>query len=192
MNAVSAKTSHSKWFVNDNVFMLRVSTTPAFSIDGDVRQLPQIRQSKQLDRPEMDPGQSEPGSRPAASDPVVQSARGSSPSGPNMPSPDQNFAGLSFGGSCTGGQCGAGHPPDTNGDVGPNNYVETVNTSVGVFSKTGTQQTAFTFNALWSGAGTGTACDANNQGDPVVLYDAQADRFILTDFAFIAFLSPCV
>ena len=38
---------------------------------------------------------------------------------------------------------GAGSPPDTNGDVGPNNYIETVNTSIGVYRKSdGFQQAA--------------------------------------------------
>ncbi|HEX5501683.1 MAG TPA: immunoglobulin domain-containing protein [Thermomicrobiales bacterium] len=101
-----------------------------------------------------------------------------------MPSPAQDFAGLSFSGSCTGGQCGSGYPPDPNGDVGPNNYVQAVNTSIGIFGKTGAQEAAFTFDSLWSGANTGTACDTSNQGDPVVLYDPLADRFIFMDFAW--------
>jgi hypothetical protein len=39
-----------------------------------------------------------------------------------MPSPLQSFEGLSFNDTITGGQAGAGYPPDTNGDVGPNHY----------------------------------------------------------------------
>ncbi len=101
-----------------------------------------------------------------------------------MPATAQNFAGLHFAGSCTGGNCGAGYPPDTVGDVGPSNYIEAVNTSVGIFSKTGTQQAAFTFNSLWSGAGTGTSCDTANQGDPTVVYDPMADRWFVADFSW--------
>jgi hypothetical protein len=86
--------------------------------------------------------------------------------------------------TCTGGQCGAGIPPDTNGDVGPSHYIQTVNTAVGIYNKTGTLLASFTFNSLFSGAPTGTPCDANNFGDPVVLYDPMADRWIVTDFAF--------
>jgi len=33
-------------------------------------------------------------------------------------------------------------------------------------------------------AGTGTPCDANNNGDPVVLYDDVSGRWIITDFAW--------
>ena len=80
---------------------------------------------------------------------------------------------------------GAGSPPDTNGDVGPNNYIQTVNTSIGVFRKSdGFQQAAFTFNTLMSQGNFGNQCDTNNFGDPVVLYDTFEDRWIISDFAF--------
>ena len=46
---------------------------------------------------------------------------------------------------------------------------------------------AFTFNALWSGAGTGTPCDTSNSGDPTVVYDPLADRWIVADFAWTTF-----
>ena len=101
-----------------------------------------------------------------------------------IPSPLLTFAGLGFSDSCTGGGCGAGWPPDTNGDVGPNHYVQSVNTAFAVYDKTGTRLAATTFNSLWSGAGTGTPCDHLHQGDPVVIYDPMGDRWIVTDFAF--------
>jgi hypothetical protein len=47
-----------------------------------------------------------------------------------MPTPITSFVGLDF------NTWGAGHPPDTVGDVGPNHYVQAVNTSVGVYNKT--------------------------------------------------------
>jgi hypothetical protein len=102
---------------------------------------------------------------------------------PPMPSTIQNFAGLNFNDTCTGGQCGAGWPPDTNGDVGPNHYIEAVNDAVAIYSKTGTLLASFTEDNLWGGVGT-TPCNGSSEGDPVVLYDWLADRFILTWFAF--------
>ncbi|MEA2163467.1 MAG: hypothetical protein QOK37_1594 [Thermoanaerobaculia bacterium] len=81
---------------------------------------------------------------------------------------------------------GAGSPPDTNGDVGPNNYIQTVNSSIGVYRKSdGFQQAAFTFNTFMSQGNFGNLCDTNNFGDPVVLYDTFEDRWIITDFAFV-------
>ena len=95
-----------------------------------------------------------------------------------MPSAAQSFAGLGFAGICSGTLCGAGWPPDPVGDVGPNTYVEAVNTSIGIFSKTGTQLAAFTFDSLWNGAGKGTPCDDSNFGDVTVLYDRLSDHWI--------------
>ena len=95
-----------------------------------------------------------------------------------MPAPSTSFKGLDFVG---GGS--AGYPPDTVGDVGPNHYIEAVNTAFAVYSKTGTQLAATTFDNFFSG--TNTLCDNNNFGDPTVVYDPMADRWIVADFAFI-------
>jgi hypothetical protein len=99
---------------------------------------------------------------------------------PTAPAPDPTvtFVGLN---KATNG---AGWPPDTVGDVGPDHFVQAVNTSVGIYSKTGTQLAAFTFNSLWSGAGTGTLCDNTNRGDPTVIYDPKGGRWFVADFAF--------
>lgn len=80
---------------------------------------------------------------------------------------------------------GAGSPPDTNGDAGPTYYIQSVNTSVGVYRKSdGFREAAFTFDTLMSQGDFGNLCDTDNFGDPVVLYDTFEDRWILTDFAF--------
>ena len=102
----------------------------------------------------------------------------------SAPAPSITFAGLDHAG------WGAGYPPDTNGDVGPADYIQTVNVSVGIFRKTdGFRLAAFTFDTLFSSASTGTPCDNNNQGDPVVLYDPQANRWIISDLAWSNFTS---
>ncbi len=73
-------------------------------------------------------------------------------------------------------------PPDTNGDVGPNHYVQTVNTDFAVFSKTGTALFGpVPINTLWSGFGGG--CQSNNDGDPTVIYDPMADRWVISQFS---------
>jgi len=75
-----------------------------------------------------------------------------------------------------------GTPPDTNGDVGPNHYVQTVNSSITVFSKSGAIVLGpENINTLWSGFGGG--CQTNNDGDPVVKYDSAADRWVVSQFA---------
>src|SRR5579859_4514333 len=74
-------------------------------------------------------------------------------------------------------------PPDTNGAVGSTQYVQWVNTSFAVFNKsTGALIAGPTAgNSLWSGFGGG--CQTNNDGDPIVLYDKLANRWILTQFS---------
>jgi hypothetical protein len=73
-------------------------------------------------------------------------------------------------------------PSDSNGDVGPNHYVETVNTDFAVFDKTGAPVFGpVPINTLWSGFG--GDCQANNDGDPIVSYDRIADRWVITQFS---------
>jgi hypothetical protein len=73
-------------------------------------------------------------------------------------------------------------PPDTNGDVGPNHYVQIVNTDFAVFNKSGTVLYGpVPINTLWSGFGGG--CQTNNDGDPVVVYDSISDRWVISQFS---------
>src|SRR5262249_41224813 len=48
----------------------------------------------------------------------------------------------------------------------------------------GVRLAGFTENSLFSGGPTGTLCDTNSFGDPVVVYDQLHDRWILTNLAF--------
>ncbi len=102
-----------------------------------------------------------------------------------MPPPLLTFDGIN---SAQSG-CGGCFPPDTNGDVGPNHYVESTNSSFKVFDKNGnTLAGPTTFNSLFALLGGGTPCGANqNQGDPFVFYDQMADRWVISDFAFPSF-----
>jgi hypothetical protein len=73
-------------------------------------------------------------------------------------------------------------PPDTNGDVGPNDYVQSVNLHYAVYSKSGSLRYGpVTINTLWSGFG--GACETSNDGDPIVQYDHLADRWMISQFA---------
>jgi hypothetical protein len=75
-----------------------------------------------------------------------------------------------------------GAPPDPNGAVGPNHYVQTVNTNFAIFNKTGTVLYGpVAINTLWSGFGGG--CQIDNDGDPTVMYDPIANRWLISQFA---------
>jgi hypothetical protein len=72
-------------------------------------------------------------------------------------------------------------PPDPNGQVGPNHYVEMVNLTFAVFAKDGTLLMGPTsIGSLWTGFAVPDCTDLS--GDPVVLYDQLEDRWILTQF----------
>ena len=148
------------------------------SLDVDLSTLPQLPPVRR-ERNEPEEGapnwesRIEPGLAPANFvDPVLQASVGAAA----MPSPIQNFAGLDF------ANWGAGWPPDPNGDVGPNNFIEIVNTSVAIFDKSGNRLAAFTLDSFFSTAA--APCSNSNNGDPIVLYDAPDDRWLVSDFAW--------
>jgi hypothetical protein len=151
---------------------------------GDLRSLPSNPPRKR-ERPEREPPQPAPtvvpGGPPArAGEIAAPSITGVTPtaSAP-APAPLQSFDGLDF------ANWGAGHPPDTNGDVGPQYFIQTVNTSIGVYRKTdGVRVAAFAFDTFMSQGQFGNLCDTDNFGDPIVLYDTFEDRWVITDFAF--------
>ena len=91
-----------------------------------------------------------------------------------MPSPIMNFAGMNNRNNVL--------PPDTNGDVGPDHYVQMINLSFAVWDKTGILLYGpANNNTLWSGFG--GPCETYNNGDPTVLYDHKADRWLMSQFA---------
>lgn len=65
-------------------------------------------------------------------------------------------------------------PSDPTGAVGPNHYVAAWNTAFRIFDKSG--------NPLIEEASLATLFPDNTAGDPIVLYDAAADRYIITEF----------
>ncbi|MCB8921337.1 MAG: carboxypeptidase regulatory-like domain-containing protein [Ardenticatenaceae bacterium] len=74
-------------------------------------------------------------------------------------------------------------PPDTMGEVGPNHYVQMVNVSFAIYDKSGNVVQADTpYTDLFAGSGL-TYCSSQNDGDPVVLWDSMADRWLLSQFA---------
>jgi hypothetical protein len=153
--------------------------------NGDLRDLPQVGEpgSQEGDPADIMPARLTPAEMKALDAQAAQRAallqdqlQGDDPA----PPPIANFAGMQFSAN------GSGWPPDTNGDVGPNHYIQTVNTSVGIYSKTGTPLSVVTYNTFFQGPA-GSPCDASNDGDPVVLYDPMVDRWIVTDFAWFNF-----
>ena len=78
----------------------------------------------------------------------------------------------------TGEASSGATPPDVNGDVGKDFYVEVVNsTLLRVFDKAGVAVSGLiSANSIWSQVGQTSA------GDPILLYDQAVDRWLLTEF----------
>lgn len=94
-----------------------------------------------------------------------------------------NFLGLGVG---FPGFSPAFSPPDPNAAVGLTQIVEWVNVNFAVFNKQTGQLIAGPFpgNSLWQGFG--GPCEADNNGDPIVVYDQIANRWVMTQFAVTA------
>ncbi len=103
-------------------------------------------------------------------DPVVQRSLGRT----EVLGPVQNFAGM--------GNLNGVYPPDTDGDVGQDYYFQMINLSFTIFDKEGNTVYGPADNStLWDGfigPWTGT-----NDGDPIIMYDEEAERWVASQFA---------
>ena len=157
-------------------------------VNGDLRDLPYVPPGPKIDRPLLKPylhragAQTESEETPAF--PQFQSLLGKifRPV-PNMPPPLLTFDGISSAESF----CGC-IPPDTNGDVGPNHYVETTNVAIKIFDKSGnTLLASVPLDTFFGPLGTTPCGTGLNQGDPFSFYDPLADRWVVSDFGFLSF-----
>jgi len=140
---------------------------PSASAPGQVREIPR---------------HPSPRAKPKTPGPARDTAVQAFAPGLNMPAATSSFEGLSN----ADNQAQLGFqvlPPDPNGDVGPAHYVQIVNLVMKVFDKnTGaTLLGPIPFSTLF--AGFGGACEAFDDGDPIVLYDHLADRWLISQFA---------
>ena len=121
-------------------------------------------------------GEPLPGVAPSPSkpilDPVIQLKEGyGAEVTEGLSDPEVNIPGITS----------AANPPDTVGDVGRDHFVQMVNvTQFRVWDKKGNALTpALVFGNLWP---VGDVC-RSNAGDPIVVYDHLADRWLLSQFA---------
>jgi hypothetical protein len=70
-----------------------------------------------------------------------------------------------------------GSPHDPTGEVGLDHFVQAVNvTEVAVYTKDGVMLDQFAMQTIWQGMGVQSA------GDPIILYDETAQRWLVTEF----------
>src|SRR5207253_10814313 len=141
-----------------------------------IRQLRPIRPGSRGER-ETSPNPSPRATHHNARDTVVQDK----PAKPNMPAPTLNFDGIGF----PGVACNCA-PPDTDGEVGATQYVQMVNQGYQVFNKTtgASLLGPASIASVWGGFG--GVCQNNGDGDPIVLYDQLANRWLISQFAGVS------
>jgi hypothetical protein len=101
-----------------------------------------------------------PNALPVGDDPIWQKQKESHYSR----APIQNWEGLNS----------TAQPLDPSGAAGPNHYVQAINTRLVVYNKTGVVQ--------YGPTNLSTLLGGSNDGDPIVMYDAAADRWFLSQF----------
>jgi subtilisin-like proprotein convertase family protein len=160
------------------------AVSPRLSEMGiDTKEVESMRRSKDFEKEAPEKNTSPPLSGITDSSAALAASVQSSAPTLNIPAPaSPPFEGLS-------NQDNANHPavairvvpPDTIGDVGPNHYLQATNLLFRVFDKSGIpltppQPLSVLFAAL------GPPCSNTDDGDPIVLYDSFADRWIITQF----------
>lgn len=113
------------------------------------------------------------GDRP---NPIVQSKSRRALLAPNIPGPILNFDGTpSVGCNCS--------RPNTNGAAGATQYVQVVTGSYQIFNKANGASILGpnSIASLWSGFG--GVCQTSDPGNPIVLYDQLADRWLISHLA---------
>jgi hypothetical protein len=159
-----------------------VATAAGFDVSPSMREVARRsatakRNAAALNRPERGPAAAGDG---FAGDAAVQAAKTRAGVAPAIAAPSVNFEGIPATANIPilGG---IPIPPDPVGDVGPSQYVEMVNTAWAVYSKTGSLLLGpLSLASIWAGFEVPDCED--NSGDPIVVHDQLADRWILTQF----------
>jgi hypothetical protein len=109
-------------------------------------------------------------------DSVVQSAHVATPA---IPAPSVNFEGVGAGLAGFNVQY---QPPDTDGDIGDNDYFQVVNASIAIFSRTGTiKMGPVDTSTVWTNFN--GACATTDDGDATIRYDHIAKRWVVAQFS---------
>lgn len=109
-----------------------------------------------------------------------------------LPAPDIDLSFETI--SATTSMCGC-LPPDTNGDVSDAHYIQWVNTAWQAFDKTTGDPATETPSPVAGNSffvGFGGKCETTNSGDPLALWDPQAERWVMSQFVTSTPYAQCV
>ena len=77
--------------------------------------------------------------------------------------------------------------PDTSGAAGHTHFLQAANKTLALYRKNGDLIASSSFDDFWLNAGTNTLCDAgagSHHGQPYVMYDHMASRWVVVDVAY--------
>jgi hypothetical protein len=109
------------------------------------------------------------------------------PLGTPAPGVDLTWEGVSAASS----GCGC-LPPDTNGDVSDQHYIQWVNTRWAIYDKTDGSVVQGPMDGSSFFVGFGGECENTNPGDPIALWDPRAQRWVMSQFATSPPYAQCV
>ena len=158
-----------------------VQVTPSYhnDVSRPLREMAATDQPERRQEREAAENPKIPNSHVDSPDPVVDKGSLLRFLAPSIPAPILNFDGIPFPG--VGCSCA---PPDTNGAVGLTQYVQMVNEGYQVFDKaTGNSDPRPEQYRRRFGAASAAPAKRRGFGDPVVLYDQLADRWVISQFA---------
>ncbi len=153
-----------------------------YVFEGDLRQLPKAAEWRPGDpikeiprRTYPRPGAQNQAPPPPRVDPLLEvQARAQAGQTRAFTAPLFNFLGQGYTGV---------NPPDTVGDVGPNYYIQMINGSSGALYTIYNKTTGALVAGPTALETLGSGFCASGLGDPVVLYDEAADRWLLSEFS---------
>ena len=168
-----------KYYNAEQTYAVKLGTTkPLYTLPGVSATDPQKLQDRKNNKPRIIPNFAgrrpllthRPDALPQGPDPLYMASQQLRMPGNDI-FPVVNIEGI-------GQESSGSTPPDVNGDIGRDFYVEIVNaTFFRVFDKTGAPVSGLiSANTIWTQVGQVSA------GDPILLYDQQVDRWFLTEF----------
>jgi len=163
-----------------NAQVLEVKYPVKFDVSAPLRDMKPVKNSSRRENDErIVPNRIKniPINYQAPPDPALQIMASGNTHQPMVTNPILNFDGVK-----NSSNSGRVTPPDPTGDVGPNHYVQVVNSMLQMYNKSGTSLYGpVTTSTIWSGFSGNW--NGHNDGDAIVLYDENADRWLIAQFA---------